>query len=113
MKRVAFASTALFALPLVASAQTLITVVETFSDIINALIPVVVALALLVFFWGLVMFIFNQSNEEKRGKGKDIMIWGIIALFVMVSVWGLVNLLAETFNVGQDRTIEPPRVESF
>jgi hypothetical protein len=57
----------------------------------------VLALALLFFFWGVAKFILNADNDEKRTEGKKVMIWGIIALFVMVSVWGLINILANTF----------------
>lgn len=56
--------------------------------------PLVMGIALLGFFWGLAMFIFNQGNEEKKGEGKNIMLWGIIALFVMVAVWGLVGFIS-------------------
>jgi hypothetical protein len=41
------------------------------------------------------------------------MIWGVIALFVMVSVWGLVNLLGDTFDIDQTDTINVPSVEDI
>lgn len=71
--------------------------VGIFIGIINSLIPLVFGLALLAFLWGLSMLIFYAGDAAKRSEGKQIMIWGVIALFVMVSVWGLVNLLKETF----------------
>lgn len=58
---------------------------------------VVATLALLFFFWGLAKFIMNVSDETKRAEGKSIMVWGIIALFVMIAVWGLVGILENTF----------------
>jgi len=54
-------------------------------------------LALLFFFWGVARFILNADNEEKRREGKSIMVWGIVALFVMLFVWQIVNILANTF----------------
>jgi hypothetical protein len=66
-------------------------------EIINDLIVIVAALALLYFFWGLAQFILNAGSEEGRTKGKNVMIWGIIALFVMVSVWGIIAVLNNTF----------------
>ena len=63
--------------------------------------PVVVALALFAFFWGLAMYIFNTGSEEGRKKGIQIMIWGIIALFVMVSIWGIIEVLNVTFDIRQ------------
>ena len=41
-----------------------------------------------------------MSVGEDKETGKQIMIWGIIALFVMVSVWGLVNVLSNTTGIG-------------
>lgn len=61
--------------------------------IVDLLIPLVVALALLYFFWGLAKFIRSAGNEDARDEGKQIMLWGIVALFVIVSVWGIVQFL--------------------
>lgn len=69
-------------------------------NIINQSVVLVVSLALLFFFWGLANFIIYASDETKRKEGKSIMLWGIIALFVMLSVWGLVGVLEDTFLKG-------------
>ena len=61
------------------------------------LVPILMGLALLGFFWGVVQFLTNPDNEDKREQGKWFMVWGVIALFVMVSVWGLVRLVGRTF----------------
>ena len=66
-------------------------------NLINQAVVLVVALALLFFFWGLAKFIFNADNVEKRSEGKSVMVWGVIALFVMLFVWQIVNILANTF----------------
>lgn len=75
-------------------------VIWIFIDIIALLIPLAVALAILFFFWGLAKFILYSSNEEKRKEGKHIMIWGVLALFVMVTIGGIVALLSNTFLGG-------------
>ncbi len=89
-------------LPAVANAQlgNLEELVNSFGNIIELLIPIVGAIALLYFFWGLAKFILASGDEEERGKGKHIMIWGIVALFVIVSVWGLVRWLQEALDLG-------------
>jgi len=70
------------------------------SCILNlSVIPLIFSLALVMFVYGVVQYVLNEADEGKREKGKQFMVWGIIALTVMVSVWGLVNLLAETFNI--------------
>ncbi|MEK7194350.1 MAG: pilin [Patescibacteria group bacterium] len=69
------------------------------SRLVSAALPIVVGLALLAFFWGLMKFIFAAGNEESKAEGKSIMIYGIIALFVMVAVWGLVGFIAGSLGV--------------
>ena len=65
--------------------------------------PLLVSLAVIGFVWGVIQFFLFQENEEKRKKGKEFIVWGLIALFVIVSVWGLVGVLTATF--GLDKAI--------
>ena len=66
----------------------------------NSIIPLIFALATVMFIWGVVQFfILNADEEKKRAQGKQFMIWGIVALAVMLSVWGLVGILGSTFGV--------------
>ncbi|MFA6353909.1 MAG: pilin [Candidatus Paceibacterota bacterium] len=66
----------------------------------NSIIPLIFALATVMFVWGVVnFFVLNADEEKKRAQGKQFMIWGIIALAVMLSVWGLVGILGSTFNI--------------
>ncbi|OGG43482.1 hypothetical protein A2841_02565 [Candidatus Kaiserbacteria bacterium RIFCSPHIGHO2_01_FULL_48_10] len=106
-----------WALPLLAFAQTvpggpgLGNILVVISRLIATATPIVVGLALLAFFWGLAMYIFNIGSDEGKKKGLQIMIWGIIALFVMVSVWGIVAVLGSTFGVGQGGSADLPFVD--
>lgn len=71
------------------------------TGIINgSIIPLIFAVATIMFVWGVVQFfIINADEEAKRAQGKQFMIWGIIALAVMLSVWGLVGILGSTFGI--------------
>ena len=71
--------------------------ISTLTDIVALIIPVVVALAFLYFLWGLSKFILHADDETKRAEGKQIMIWGTVALFVMLTIWGIIALLQNTF----------------
>lgn len=110
MKKIAILGT-LISLPLVTNAVVSTTglggVLIDIANIITNLTPVVVALALLYFFWGLAKYILNAGDEEKKAEGRGIMIWGIISLFVIVSVWGIVGILNDTFTGGQPVTNVP------
>lgn len=55
--------------------------------------------AFAAFFWGIVIFITNTSDDKKREAGKEWMKWSIVALFVMLTLWGIVGLLVNTFQV--------------
>ena len=79
--------------------------------LINIAIPIIISLAVLVFIWGLFMYITNPSEDEKKKEGRDIMIWGVIALFVMFSVFGLVNLLIGTFQLS-NATLTAPKIQT-
>ena len=69
----------------------------------QSVIPLIFAVAVVMFIWGSVsFFIINADEEAKRTQGKQFMIWGIIALAVMVSVWGLVNIIGGTFGIKTD-----------
>lgn len=112
MKKIAFTGY-LALLPALAFAQgtDATGVLSTVRDLINTLLPIVIALALLFFFWGLAKFILSAGDEAAKGEARSIMIWGVIVLFVMVSVWGLVNVLVNTFNLDTDETTIPEAPE--
>jgi hypothetical protein len=78
------------------------------AGLINLATPIVVALALLYFFWGLAQYVLQQSSEEGKKKGREIMIWGILALFIMVSVWGIINVVRQTFTLNSNTPINVP-----
>ena len=102
----AFAPALVFAQDL----SNLETLVTSIGRLVGLALPIVVGIALLAFFWGLVKFIFAQGNEETKADAKKIMLWGLIALFVMVAVWGLVRFIGDALGIDQGDTIEVPTV---
>lgn len=68
--------------------------------IVNTLIPIIFTLAVLGFFWGLVKYIFGAEHEKDAAK--KTMLWGVVALFVMAAVWGLVNFLGDAVGIDKD-----------
>lgn len=53
----------------------------------------VFALATAIFIWGIIEFIAGADNEEKRGTGKKHLVWGIIGMFVMFAVYGIIKII--------------------
>jgi|JI10StandDraft_1071094.scaffolds.fasta_scaffold986493_2 hypothetical protein len=69
-------------------------------DIINnLLVPVLFAGAFLYFIWGVFQSFFMGKEEKDRKAGQQKIIWGLVAFFVMVSVWGLVNILVNSVDL--------------
>lgn len=68
--------------------------------LVKSIVPLLFTLATVGFIWGIIQYFLNPDNEEKRKEGKNFMVWGLIALFVMVSMWGLVSVLSNTFQTG-------------
>lgn len=68
-------------------------------SLIGYIVPMLFALAVASFIWGIVQTLLNPTNEEARKKGKAFVMWGIISLFVMVAVWGIVKIMATTFGL--------------
>jgi hypothetical protein len=67
--------------------------------IVNPLIALLFAVAWLVFFWGLAQYILNADNEQSRRTGAQHMLWGVIGMFVMFSVWALMWVIVNTFGI--------------
>lgn len=75
--------------------------VAFFIGLIKQTIPLIISLTVLVFLWGIFKLVVSGDSEDKRNEAKTIMFYGIVSLFVMVSVWGLVRILTGTFFNGQ------------
>lgn len=100
--------------PAVASAAALTSLtnlVNAVAGIVDILIPLLMALAVVAFFWGLIRFISKSGNPEEAKKGRGIMLWGIIVLFIMVAIWGLVQFIAGNLGVSTGGAVVPPSVD--
>jgi len=74
--------------------------VTGFGTIVKLLIPIMFGLAIVYFFWGMIKFISAAGDAEKAKEGKSIMIYGVIAIAVMASLYGLIAWLTGIFGVG-------------
>lgn len=104
---------AAFALPLISLAapvNNLGDLGQFIIDIINnILVPVLFAIAFIVFLWGAFQtFIVGATSDDAKEKGKSLMLWGLIGFFVMVSVWGLVNILTGTVSFSDSSGVTQP-----
>lgn len=66
----------------------------------NVLVPLLFAVAFIVFLYGIAKaYIFSIGDAEAVKKGHTLMLWGLIGFVVMISIWGLVNVVANTFGL--------------
>lgn len=86
-------------LPLVAGAQTVVTVINYGLDILEMLSYVLMSAGIAVFFWGIVKYMMHADDERAKEEGKNIMIWGMVGLFVMIAFWGIVGYLQESLGL--------------
>ena len=97
-----------FALPLFVGAQnpsgTLTGFVTVVGNIVNMLVPIVTTLAIVFFFYGLAKYVLNAGDEDKKEEGKNIMIWGVLAMFVLVTLWGIIAFIQKT--VGNNDNVQ-------
>lgn len=96
-----------------ASITNLTSLINFFTCLLmDSIVPLLVALALAGFVYGIIKFFLNPDNEEKKKDGKSFMFWGLITLFVIVTLWGIVGILSNTFLEGQ-RPVLPHLPESL
>jgi len=104
-----------FSMPALALAQQLQTgtdasdILTKISSFMRAIIPVLITLGIIYFIWGVLSYVLGKSDEAKK-EGRDRMIYGIIGLFVIISIWGLVNVLSSTFGIQQGGTLTPAQI---
>jgi len=97
-------------MPFVALAASDVTgTITQLKTILNAVIGLLFVLVTLYFVWGVVGYVGASGDSEKLKQGKDHMIWGIIGMAVMAGAWGLVNILLNTFGVGNANIPSGPR----
>jgi hypothetical protein len=67
------------------------------ADIAGLGITLAFSAALLLFFWGVAVFMFSAGDSKARSEGKYRIFWGVIIMFILGTVWGLVRILRQTF----------------
>src|SRR4051812_32893723 len=90
-----------FFIPAVASAQVITDVnslTNKLTNLGNTFIQILIAFAVAYIIFNVVRFIMASDDPEKRKPLQGAIIWGIVGLFVILSIWGLVNILRGTFR---------------
>lgn len=77
---------------------------SSFKDIVNSLVSLInltvwmlSAFAIVVFFWGLVRYIGSPGDAHGHAEARERIVWSLIALFVLFSIWGILALMGTAF----------------
>jgi hypothetical protein len=113
MKKI-IATLAVF-LPTIVSAQAITDVnslTYKLTNIGNVVIEILIAFAVIYIIFNAVRYIMSGDKPEERtviGKG---ILWGIVGLFVILSIWGLVRILTNTFRTDTNAPVNQyPQVQ--
>lgn len=69
------------------------------TEIFNPLAKLLFFIAFVVFFWGFVTYLRGYEDDEKRNNGKRHMLYGVIGIFIMLSAWGIINLIKNFMGI--------------
>lgn len=67
-------------------------------EIVAPIIWVLFGLATVYFLYGIFQFVWKADSEEGRKDGKNHIMWGLLGMFIMFSVMGIINLILGTIN---------------
>ena len=87
-------------------------ILDTLIGLVSSIIPVLIGVAVVVFFWGLVKFIAHADDEKAVTEGKQFMIWGMVGIFIIVAFWSIVGFIQaelglDTLTVGLEAPTLP------
>jgi hypothetical protein len=89
---------------------TLHSILREFFNFLLILPPFLLSIALLIFVWGMAVFILAAGDDKGRERGRKLMVWGVVALFILVSLWGIVAILINIFGLNAGATCPPPQI---
>lgn len=72
--------------------------VSNMGGIVNQLIPIFSSIVVLAFFYGLIKYVLSAGNDEASKQAKSYMIRGIIGMFVLATIWGIIGFIQETIG---------------
>lgn len=81
---------------------TLCSIIDEFGNIATLIIILLMVVATVVFIYGVLKYILAGGSEQRKKEGQSMIMWGLIGLFILVAMWGLVIILENTFGVEEE-----------
>ncbi|MES3005425.1 MAG: hypothetical protein V4664_00570 [Patescibacteria group bacterium] len=81
--------------------------IHNFNEIIvNPLIALMFGVALAVFLWGVFQYLQGGDSQEARSTGGRHIFWGLVGMMIMISAFGIINIVLGTFGISNPVTKE-------
>jgi Type IV secretion system pilin len=80
---------------------SLLGILALLQELVVRAVPFLIGLAVVAFFWFLVSYIWrNNEDPKKKAEAAKSMAWSILAIFVMVSIWGIISFFGTLLGIG-------------
>ncbi len=89
------------------------------AKILNPAIELAFIVALVIFLWGIMEYIRGGASQEKREKGRQHMLWGVVGFLIMFGVYGIITILTSTLGIkgatftNEKQTFEAPTLQEL
>jgi hypothetical protein len=72
-----------------------------FGVLSTIVIPFIGSLAFFIFVWGVLKYFFfnNHGDSKQLEEGRAFVLWGLLGLVVLFSVWGFLNIVLSTLGI--------------
>lgn len=87
--------------------------VNRVNSLLNTIVPFLVGLAVFIIIWGVFTYVTHAADEEKRMEARRFIVWSILFVFFMLSIWGFVNILANTFSLQKTAPSQRPNLPAI
>ncbi len=81
--------------------------------VINPAVKIVFTLGLFFFLWGFIEFLWKLKDGEVDNDGKQHMVYGLLGMLIMVSVYGIIALVMNTFGIDPQTATDVSRIENI
>jgi len=88
-----------FVVPFFVSAQAedVFDLLGLFAGWLGDIVPLLIGFIVLIIFWNMGQFILHAGDEREREKYKQFIVWSVVAMFLIISFWGIVYFIARSF----------------
>ncbi len=114
IKKLGILSVLAFPMTVFAAPRTVGDLLNSIVSITDVVVPILITAALAAFLIGLVQTLFSAGDTKKYAEGGKIMTYGIISLFVVVAIWGIMAVAHQTiFGIEGEAKVDSGMIESI